>query len=449
MNKMKQEDILKLIHMGFEPRIISAEFGIPLEQIEMYIAKQQITNKQQAQPSDKMKKIRNNYKSLYSKKSDPVKIKELQNGKSPKEASIISDFLERLDRAYGKDSKLSQREKREVSHDYLKEFIKYASIPLNIDELEQIHTYLFSDYLQRYYAYDLSAKTRRKYSNRAISIIESKIQEQVKYLTRNTEDINELMRISSKIPSSSKYSLTLESARSAIYSRLTELRQKQASSALTSTVSENMHQLTQVFNSEEPDIEQIKNLIESETQRRNNTTSNNKFSLSRNQHQRQVIMQLKRLLDAKAEQYPINNPDKTLEILHQIDPETDTLSQMRLITSNLSSQDREEDAIQFCHQYSNQRKSDGIRTELAQKVYQLIKGLISSQIGKIVLKQINLEGNQEHLPDDDFLKLLEEKMKSNTIKPEQITLGKNNDGTKTIKLSDIWYDKTLTPDTQR
>ena len=451
---MKKEDILKLINMGFEPRIISAEFGISEEYIGYIIEQQrrQVAIAKSKADTANMKKIRDNYRAVYCKRQKEKDTLKPLREKTDAEKRIIEDFIERLDETYGNKSELSEQEKRQLSKSFLIEYLKYQNIPLDLEELGKIHKYLFSDDLLKYYrkigTNDGFGNKISNYGYKANRILMIKVLEQVKYLAGKAEDIDSLNKISRLIPLQTQYSIDLETAKRVVQDRIVELRKKKNALEINE-VSDYMKQALKLFVSPDCDVEKIMDLLDLEVQRRQKAMpARNLFGMSQNGHRKQTLFQFTKLLDIKAREYPIQNPEKAMDALHKIDNTTDNLSKIKTITTNLANQDREQEAIEFCKTFSKARRVDGTQTELSRSIGALIKELTSKQIGKMVIRQINQGPYETGITDEEFLQILEKKMKENVIKPEQISLGLNEDGTKKIRLSDVWYDKSIKFDIQ-
>ena len=152
-------------------------------------------------------------------------------------------------------------------------------------------------------------------------------------------------------------------------------------------------------------------------------------------------------MEEKAEKYPIKDIERSFRLLQQLEPENDSTTFIKIIVGNLIRQGKEPMAIDFCTKILRKMNLDGEAVSVKKGITLLRRRTISSQIGKMILEQINT--TKPEISDEAFLESLEQKMKEHLIQPEDIIISTNPYNSKPIMLSEVWYDKDLTTKGQK
>ena len=441
---MKKQNIMDLLKDGFEPKIISVEFGIPLELINSYLLELQAKSKGKKATISRLDQIRKNYQILYEKKSKSTKKIIKPSKRSDDENNSVNKFLQELKDTFGESSTLSERKKINMAFDFSEKYRKnFSQLPLEFDELIQIYEYIFTSSADAFYRQH-NNKFFIYLWNKAYSLMNQHIVDQVDYILNNTDDIEELKKIKGKLPKQQS-SLLLSGIIMSIDNRIAEMMKNRKINELLNDISDNMKELLTIITSEVPDLEQMKSLIDIETQRRiskSNNIGQKHFALNYDDHRKQVCIQLNKLLKEKALEYRITNPYRTYDSLCQLGPGEDRIFFIDLVVSNLIDQNKKQLALDFCNEISKSSRKAISATEFDLRIQSIRRKIRSAEIGEIILKQINC--STPALPDEKFMDLLESKMKAYGVTPSNIILGKTEDGSKTIMLSHVWYDQDLT-----
>ena len=135
----------------------------------------------------------------------------------------------------------------------------------------------------------------------------------------------------------------------------------------------------------------------------------------------------------KPEKYHIKNPEKTIMQMQELCG-GELEQSIRTVVNNLTSIKDFERAKKVCDSFSNKDKE----SPLSKNIRTLRKSIRNEEIRDIVLKVINMNEMEE---ERAYLELIEKGIKMGNVKLEEISLGKSQDGLRTITLADIWTDE--------
>lgn len=123
-------------------------------------------------------------------------------------------------------------------------------------------------------------------------------------------------------------------------------------------------------------IEEANEIIAQEAERRVSLTGKSKFSLSKEQQERQVTIQARTLLSERGDTYSIKDPNKALEQLSQLSKKDVEKSQLfKIVAQNLLAQRRYDELSAFCDQYIQLRRFDEVESEMSKSAREKKKKL--------------------------------------------------------------------------
>lgn len=425
------KQIEQLIKDGFDLDLISFELDISMEFLKK-CEKQIQANKN---VTSKMDELREKYYELYytsneSVIKDEIKLTEQQN-------ELIESVIQKVEETIDKMGNISKTERRKFTRDILQEAIKIEMLPLTVEQAQNLLTSLNSTKLNKVnvgYTDQTDTyvwKVRKKFTKtliEAIDIAQSK-----------TADLDELKKLQRKITTEiEKENLILaKTVRDRIGNRIMEIQKQNAIERIKNDVSKDIEQIIRKLASGElDDIEKANIVIEEESKRRFENKPKNKFSLTEEQEKNQVIIQIKKCLREQAETYPIENPQITIQQL------TDLIGGnfadvINIVGQNCIINRQFEKAKAICDKYEEKRD------DVPEKSYikRLKEDIKKEEIAEMILKGINNKGTVKE--DNRIFELIEEGLERANIKLGAIFLGKNQDGTKSITLADIWESEQM------
>ncbi len=183
------------------------------------------------------------------------------------------------------------------------------------------------------------------------------------------------------------------------------------------------------------DIDLAKKQISEEAKKFEQNSSKTKFTLTEKQLEDKILIQIRQNLVNNALNYRIKNPSQTNSQLLEIS-KNDKILTMKTIVDNLIINGQFEQAKEICSNYNKiaNTTNDYI---LIKQVTSMVKKVNNSEIGNFILRGLQLDEKIENI---DFWKSIVSGVERGRIKLENISLGKNEDGTKEITLEDVWPD---------
>lgn len=136
----------------------------------------------------------------------------------------------------------------------------------------------------------------------------------------------------------------------------------------------------------------------------------------------------------KSEQYHIENPETTVMQIQELCG-GELEQAIRTVVKNLTGIKDFERAKKICDKFSGEDKESQIATYMRR----LKKEIRNDEISDIVLKGINMNGTEEE--DRAYFELIEKGLKMGNVKLNVVSLGKSQDGLRSITLADIWTDE--------
>ena len=246
-----------------------------------------------------------------------------------------------------------------------------------------------------------------------------------------TNNLEELKNLSSKLRgkvSGIDY-VAVTVVRGRIQTKLEQINKELTAQSMY-MVSDDMDIMLRAISSGEVDDESFSNAIESELQER--TKRQKKYFVTTREKQiEQIFYALVKALENHAEEYPITNPEKTLEILEQkfgmgFD------NNFRAVIHNLIERKSFVEANALCDKYTNLMGKD---EKCAGCISSIRNDIRRAEIGQIVLRAIHTNATVDE--QNRFFDFLDGKMQRIRFSYDLIPLGKTKDGKRKITLKDI------------
>lgn len=441
------EEIKKLIKNGFDLELISFELDIPIEELRQYkleletinksnsvrtYSARKVINSKNKQAHSKMEQIRKRYKEQFFK-SDNMEVKYTEK-LSEEEIELINLSIIKIEEKIKDMKKFSQDKIKKGASEILAELKKIEDYQLTIEQAEKLYSLLNSKELEKI-SYNKADKID-SYFNRNRKLIIKKIAEAVDEKQSQTDDIEELRSLQKKltIEMQKNNQIVVGTVRSKIGNKISNIIQQKTIDRIKNDIPVNIQSIIKELANGTLDIKTAHKIIEEEAKKRVENKQKNRFTLTEEQEKRQIMIQINTILMEKPKQYHIENPEVTIMQIQELCGGKIEQS-IRTVVNNLINEKDFERAKEACHTFSGKNKEN-----ISFKYLKSLKNEIrNAEIGDIVLKGINMSGTEEE--DRRYFELIEEGIKMGNVKLEAISLGKRQDGLKTITLADIWTDK--------
>ena len=440
------EEIKKLIESGFDLELISFEFDIPIEKIKQYkleletnkksnsvktYSAREIIDKENKHAHSKMQQMRTRYKKIYLKNNnvEAKPTKEL----SAQEIELINSVITKIEKIVEKMKNLSKNEKRNEANVILTELKKIASYQLTIEQAEKLHFLMQSEELENL---NLNSKDRIDfYINRDRGKIIRKLTETVDIAQSQTEDIEELKILEKKLTAKMKQNnpIFVGAVKSRIENKISKINHKKAIDKVRNDVPADIELIITEIANGTLDIQTANEIINKEAKKRVESKPKTRFTLTEEQQKKQIQIQIRTVLMEKPQKYHIKNPEKTIMQMQELCG-GELEQSIRTVVNNLTSIKDFERAKKVCDSFSNKDKE----SPLSKNIRTLRKSIRNAEIRDIVLKGINMNEMEE---ERAYFELIEKGIKMGNVKLEEISLGKSQDGLRTITLADIWTDE--------
>lgn len=441
MNTYKEEELKELIEAGFDIELISFELKVPIEKLkdiqqelkrEKEPRKKQGTREQKEEnPRITMEQIRERYHRLYLENNTE---KVEQRKEIPKETTEkIEEIIEKVSEIISTMKGKEQRYRKEKVISILSNLKKIGDEPLSIEQAEKLYGLLQAEELKdlNFSGRDdmnckvqLSQKRMAKRLGEAIDIAQSQ-----------TSDVEELQQLKRKITSqiTKDNPLFVASIRSKIESKIVKISQEKVIYRIRNDIPESIKTIIREITQGTLDVEKAKKVIEEEAKRRVASNPKTKFSLTEEQTNKQILMQITIVLKDRPEQYSIQKPEVAARQIQKLS-EISLESAIEVVVKNLIGVKDFERAKAVCDQFYHKEGDEHFR----RTIWSLKKQIRNEEIGDMILRGINQEGN---IKEEEFLELIEKGLNQKNIKLSTIPLGKSQDGLRTITLADIWEEK--------
>ena len=222
---------------------------------------------------------------------------------------------------------------------------------------------------------------------------------------------------------------------SKIENKILKINQQKALYRIRNSISNDIEYIIKELANGTLDKEKAIKIIEEEARKRIESREKTKFSLTEEQEKKQIIIQIKTLLMENPQKYSIKNPEATIIQIQELCGGEQEQA-IRTVVNNFIEIKNFEKAKEICNKYSNKDN----RITFQKFIRSLRNQIKKAEIGDLVLKGLNVTGNEERI----YFELIEKGLNTGNVKLNDIYLGKTQDGLRKIYLSDIWENQEKT-----
>lgn len=470
------EEIKKLIKHGFDLELISFELDIPIEDVEKCKAElnkvkhtkvqsaKEVIDKRNKLVDTKINQIKERYKKLFFKNAK-VQVREQKYSKSKgvEKVNLIISEVEKLlkeiieckeriskilpnkklinDRiAEGIEEKTIReeviknlKELGRLSSKLLSQLNEIEKYKLTIEQAEKLYSLIHSEHFDKPNLKWIGEPDYYMPQNRAI--IDAKLVETIDIMQSETEDTEELKNLSKKLEMKLRKSdkVKAETIKRKIENKINKIDQQKVVDRVKNDIPESIKTIIQDLAGGTLDIQVANEIIENEVKNRATKNPKTKFALTDEQLKKQILYQIKTNLEEKPEQYNIDDPEKTIMQIEELCG-GELEQAIRVVVKNLIEKKDFEKAKQVFEKTSSRLKNNS-----SMKYKKILKKEIqNAEIADMILKLINMDNIEEQRM---YFNLIENGIEKENINLSAISLGKSQDGSKSITLEDIWTDE--------
>lgn len=433
------EKIKKLLKKGFDAELIAFELEYTLEEVKQIknqmgkdeksrtYSYEEIVKQRNMEKIPKIKKLRQKYRALYfnineTKTIESKEVTQEQIEKVNQNIRTIKTNIEEM-------KNLSKYDKRKKAKNIVLRIKELEEYLITIEQGEMLISLMsLKDLdnlrLNREDTIDRNVDNARKRINR-------KFIEAVDNAQKYTYDLDELKKLSKKL-SSEKRSMNpmyFDTVKARINSKIDKINQENAIKNIKNNIPENIKKIIEELAIGQLNISKAKGIIEQEARRKVDNKPKTKFSLTKEQEERQIKSRILIILRDRYDEFHITNPEKTILQLHEL-CDCNLERAIEIVFQNLVSSKKYEEADKICEKFDTGNLSLEMRN--------LKKKIKNARISDMVLNLIN----NTFSPEEEmvYFELIEKAIKNEKLKIETIDLGKSQNGMKNISLADIWID---------
>lgn len=420
--------IEELIKRGFDLEAISFEFGIPLQQLEQYKRDIEASTSKNFSPISKMERVRQRYNKLFYGDDKKEPVAEL----SEQDIELINAVISQIEAKVQQLESATKEQRRQIAHYIILNYRKIQNKQLTVEQAEKLYGLVDNEKLKK-----LNTTERDKTNYHMVSVKGQVVMNLVKAIeikSKQTEDIDELRNLRAKLTLKMRIEnpAIVPVATSMLEQRITEIQKKSIYDYDIYKIPINIFSVVLDLANGTVDIEQADKILEEEARKNGANRPKTKFAITPEQERKMLEMQIERCLIDQADIYDIKEPQTTVaQLMDLFKMPLDKA--VRIAALNLVNREMFQEARMLYNRFykPSQQISQTIRT--------LRKEIRNAEIRKMVLRGINMSGTREE--ENRYFESIQNILESEDIKLSSILLGKNKDGSKQIRLSDVWEDQ--------
>ena len=263
----------------------------------------------------------------------------------------------------------------------------------------------------------------------------SRLAEAIDTQMEDITDIDKLENLSKMLKYDMERSnLYVTTIKSKLQRKIDKLRTEERLRSLREDIPDDIRTIIEGIAKGELDIKEANDIIAQKAKEKVSGRKATRFTLTEEQERRQYIAQIKKALNEQGNKYPIENPEKTMEILKQLTNDS-SLTILNTVIANQMSRKKFDEAQALCQEYIARSKGN---TEDIAYLYSVRKRIRNSKIGDLVYRTIHSDISPED--EEKFWNLLQDGLRMGNVKMSNISIGKTQDGLRTITLEDVWPD---------
>lgn len=444
MNQTEIEAIKKLIENGFSLDLISFELDIPMEELDKIKNQQTSTSKdvfadkEKQQLYSKLNKMKQKYSNLLSGGNTTRNLPSEKS--SPKNMDVINSKISEIKSTM---ENIEEKQKKERAND-LRSIFKLVKelnkCPLNFEQADYLNSLLTSQELEHLVITSGTIEDRLYPTlNNSRTLITRKLIAAIDVAKDSTNDINELKLFKSKITPEIERTNSLASnlLKNKITCKIAQLKQSKKSDEGTSNFSEAVSKIALALSNGTLDIEEAKKTVSEEARKVVQSRTKNIFSLTEEQEEKRILFQIRNEIIENVDKYDVQNPELLMSQMQELFDITSEQS-LRIVVESLINRKNLKMATLLCDKFYCDDKT----SSMSDTIRNLTIKIKSAEISNIVLDILNGTGDVKDVEDQvNYLQLLESGINSKKIDLKTISLGKSQDGLKSITLADIWENE--------
>ncbi len=429
-NKLKNE-IIQLVNEGIELEIISEESGIGLDELQEIILQHSTeTNMKSIQNDSRKNRNSNKMKILIEKYNEKIKKSTpLPEALSLEESAQIDMAIEKI-LDYAKDMQdLSDLQKKRRLLKVSNEFEKISDMPLNFDQVMSILE-IYKRNIDNFSRYDEKSiniyNAYRRVNIKLLGIIAQEVD--------STDSIEVLKKFSKMVDDNSKKNdLLASSIKMKISNKIHAIIHQQALDKIKYEMSINVKKMILGIANGAASTDEIMLILQEETEKKiNNNKSKGNFAIASTQARQQIMIQVRRIIAERANEFPVNNPNLSLKLLDGLENQSNYMQNLNAIVKNLCCNRRYVEAKQIVAMKSAHSNNYAYFKMLK-------KDIACKELADLIIDM--LENPKTEVEEQAFIDTLEKQLKKEKISLSSIILGKQKHSEKLITLNDIWYEK--------
>ena len=266
----------------------------------------------------------------------------------------------------------------------------------------------------------------------------AKLLEAVKVKYEATNDVMQLKSLDEKLSYCTEQvsPTAVSSMKININSKIAKLKRDYIIRNLENNFSNHIIDIVRCISSRKIDAKQINEYIDCEISERMKKSNNNTIiTTNENQYKNQIFYTVAKALEKYAEDYPIQNPEATIDVLESTF-KMGFDNNFRAVINNYIERKEFAKAKNLCDAYAKRFCEDSVHLRSIDRARLMLQ---KAEIGEIILKAIKCECAQEE--QIHFTKILEEKLKNHRYDYNSIPLGWTKDKSRKITLADIWGEE--------
>lgn len=435
---MNEEEIIELVKYGCDPELIAFECNVPIDEIKKVISEE--AKRTFSKKESKMNKIRIKYfNKYYSYDSNDGNVSSIEP--TPEEEKKVQEIIDYLKREQENIENMAVSTKEDLLRSMLNELKILDTTNSTLEQTEEIYQLLERPEFQNICrkrgekkAKEFSLR-RKKTEKRIAQLIEEK--------AKKTNDINELKELKKKINSSMvKGNLLIANIKGRIETKITNINSRSAQYEMRNNVSPEIRGIVADIAKGTLDKQEAQQVIVKEAQKKveeAKKSPNGRIVLGVQQYERQIAIQIRTLLSEQGYDFPIKDVKKGFQLLCEFPDRISSSQAFKVVIDNMASQEKYKQAIELCNKNISRVSFEGGENLVSQAARSKKRELALRQIGSMIKEKIENKVSDED--DNMFITLLEQRLENEKIRLDAIPIGKDSSQTKSIKLSDIWYEK--------
>ena len=435
---MNKEEIIELVKYGCDPELIAFEFNVPIDEIKKVIdteAKKTFLSRE-----SKMNKIRVKYfNQYYSYDSNDGNVASMEP--TPQEEKNVQEVIDYLKREQENIENMSDFNRKAILNVMLKELKILDTTNSTLEQTEEIKKMIDRDEFKNISKKRGEKGVREFYLRKRR--VEKRYSQLIEEKDKKTTDIKKLIELKKKItPEMARENLLISNIKGRIENKITTINSKVMQYEMRNNVSPEIRGIVIDIAEGTINMQEAQQTILKEAHKRveeAKKATNGRVALSEQQYERQIAIQIRTLLSEQGNDYRIKDVKNSMQVLSEFPEKIPSSQAFRVVVDNLASQEKFKQAIDLCDSNISRMTFEGGETLISQAARSKKREIALRQIGSMIKEKIENKVSDED--DQMFMSLLERRLENEKIRLDAIQIGKDSSQTKSIRLSDIWYEK--------